>query len=92
MLATTKQVRKLVHALCSVGTHSYTDKSKKGSNRRNVTFMLNENTDTAQQKMQLAMFVLGFTNKVKTTTSKCTSVGGSWRTGGYSYLRIHCAY
>ena len=89
MLATTKQVRALVHGLCSVRTHSYTDKSKKGSNRRNVTFMLNESTDTAQQKMQLALFVMGYSNTVKTTASKRKVYGQG---GGYSYLRIHCAY
>jgi hypothetical protein len=89
MLATTKQVRALVHGLCNVRAHSYTDKSKKGINKRNVTFMLNESTDTAQQKMQLAMFLMGYTNTVKTTTSK---VSYAARSGGYSYLRIHCAY
>jgi hypothetical protein len=88
MLATTKQVRALVHGLCSVRTHSYTDKSYR-DDRRNVTFMLCEDKEQAQQKLQLALFVMGYTNTVKTTTSK---VSYAARSGGYSYLRIHCAY
>ena len=89
MLATTKQVRALVHGLVAVRAHSYTDKSKKGSNRRNVTFMLCEDKQRAQEKLQLAMFLMGYTNTVKTTTSE---VSYEARSGGYSYLRIHCAY
>jgi len=89
MLATTKQVRALVHGLVAVRAHSYTDKSKRGSDRRNVTLMLCEDTARAQEKLQLAMFLMGYTNTVKTTTSE---VHYAARTGGYSYLRIHCAY
>ena len=88
MLATTKQVRALVRGLCSVRTHSYTDKSYR-DDRRNVTFMLCEDKQKAQEKLQLAMFVMGYTNTVKTTTSE---VSYEARSGGYSYLRIHCAY
>jgi hypothetical protein len=89
MLATTKQVRALVHGLVAVRAHSYTDKSKRGSDRRNVTFMLCEDKARAQEKLQLALFLMGYTNTVKTTTSE---VSYAARTGGYSYLRIHCAY
>jgi len=89
MLATTKQVRALVHGLVAVRAHSYTDKSKRGSDKRNVTFMLCEDKQRAQEKLQLAMFLMGYTNTVKTTTSE---VSYAARTGGYSYLRIHCAY
>ena len=89
MLATTKQVRALVHGLVAVRAHSYTDKSKRGSDRRNVTFMLCEDKARAQEKLQLALFLMGYTNTVKTTTSE---VHYAARTGGYSYLRIHCAY
>jgi len=89
MLATTKQVRALVHGLVAVRAHSYTDKSKRGSDRRNVTFMLCEDKAQAQEKLQLAMFLMGYTNTVKTTTSE---VSYAARSGGYSYLRIHCAY
>ena len=86
MLATTKQVRALVHGLCSVRAHSYTDKSKRGSDRRNVTFMLCEDGNKAVAKLQLAMFLMGYTNTVKTTTSE---VHYAARTGGYTYLRIN---
>jgi hypothetical protein len=89
MLATTKQVRALVHGLVAVRAQSYTDKSKRGSDRRNVTFMLCEDKQRAQEKLQLALFLMGYTNTVKTTTSE---VSYAARTGGYSYLRIHCAY
>ena len=88
MLATTKQVRALVRGLCNVRTHSYTDKSYR-DDRRNVTFMLCENKQQAKDKLQLAMFLMGYTNTVKTTTSK---ISYEARSGGYSYLRIHCAY
>ena len=88
MLATTKQVRALVRGLCSVRTHSYTDKSYR-DDRRNVTFMLCEDKQQAKDKLQLAMFLMGYTNTVKTTTSE---VSYAARSGGYSYLRIHCAY
>jgi hypothetical protein len=88
MLATTKQVRALVRGLCNVRTHSYTDKSYR-DDRRNVTFMLCEDKQQAQQKLQLALFLMGYTNTVKTTTSE---VSYAARSGGYSYLRIHCAY
>lgn len=88
MLATTKQVRALVRGLCSVRTHSYTDKSYR-DDRRNVTFMLCEDKQKAKDKLQLAMFLMGYTNTVKTTTSK---ISYEARSGGYSYLRIHCAY
>jgi len=88
MLATTKQVRALVRGLCSVRTHSYTDKSYR-DDRRNVTFMLCEDKQLAKDKLQLAMFLMGYTNTIKTTTSK---VSYAARSGGYSYLRIHCAY
>jgi secreted Zn-dependent insulinase-like peptidase len=88
MLATTKQVRALVRGLCNVRTHSYTDKSYR-DDRRNVTFMLCENKQQAKDKLQLAMFLMGYTNTIKTTTSK---VSYAARSGGYSYLRIHCAY
>ena len=88
MLATTKQVRALVRGLCNVRTHSYTDKSYR-DDRRNVTFMLCEDKQQAKDKLQLAMFLMGYTNTVKTTTSE---VSYAARSGGYSYLRIHCAY
>jgi hypothetical protein len=82
MLATTKQVRKLVHSICTVYKHSYTDvsasKRKTGTNLRNITFCAQYST--TQQDAQLlreALFLCGYTNKVKTTLGK------------YSYIRIN---
>jgi hypothetical protein len=82
MLATTKQVRKLVHSICTVYKHSYTDvsasKRKTGTNLRNITFCAQYST--AQQDAQLlsdTLFLCGYTNKVKTTLGK------------YSYIRIN---
>ena len=85
MLATTKQVRKLVRSICTVYTKSYTDvsasKRKKGAvktNLRNVTFCAQYST--TQQDAQLlreALFLSGYTNTVKTTLGK------------YSYIRIN---
>jgi hypothetical protein len=82
MLATTKQVRKLVHSICTVYAHSYTDvsasKRKTKTNLRNITFCAQYST--AQQDAQLlreALFLCGYTNAVKTTLGK------------YSYIRIN---
>jgi ribosomal protein L28 len=91
MLATTKQVRNIVHTMCNVGAHSYTDKSasKRTSetNLRNITFLLyEENTAVTLAIMQLALFAQGYTNKIKITRSKYDSVA---RQGGSTYLRIN---
>ena len=82
MLATTKQVRKLVHSFCTVYKHSYTDKSaskrKKETNLRNITFCAQYST--AQQdaeRLRVAMFLMGYTNTVKVTVKN------------YCYLRIN---
>ena len=82
MLATTKQVRKLVRSICTVYKHSYTDvsasKRKTGTNLRNITFCAQYSTiqEDAQQ-LREALFLCGYTNKVKTTL------------GMYSYIRIN---
>ena len=87
MLATTQQVRNIVHTVCTVGAHSYTDKSKRGNNVRNVTFLLHEeNKAAALAIVQLAMFTRGYTNNVKLTHSKYDSIA---RQGGSTYLRIN---
>jgi len=87
MLATTQQVRNIVHTICNVGKHSYTDKSTRGDNLRNITFLLHEeDKDAALVMMQLAMFTRGYTNNVKITRSKYDSIA---RQGGSTYLRIN---
>jgi hypothetical protein len=82
MLATTKQVRKLVHSFCTVYKHSYTDvsasKRKSGTNLRNITFCTQYSTAQQEaERLRVAMFLMGYTNKVKVTLGK------------YSYLRIN---
>ena len=82
MLATTKQVRKLVRNICTVYKHSYTDvsasKRKTGTNLRNVTFLAQYSTTKQDaQLLQEALFLCGYTNKVKTTLGK------------YSYIRVN---
>jgi hypothetical protein len=82
MLATTKQARKIARSVCAVDGRSYTDvsacKRKTGTNLRNVTFFIRYNTAEAQaQQLREAMFLCGFTNKVKITL------------GATCYLRIN---
>jgi len=87
MLATTQQVRNIEHTVCNVGAHSYTDKSTRGDNVRNVTFLLYEaDRAAALALVQLAMFTRGYTNTVKVTRSKYDSDA---RQGGSTYLRIN---
>ena len=87
MLATTKQVRNIVHTVCNVSRQSYTDKSTRGENVRNVSFILREaNEAAALALVQLAMFTRGYTNNVKLTTSKYDNMA---RQGGSTYLRIN---
>jgi hypothetical protein len=82
MLATTKQARKLVHALCTVYKQSYTDvsasKRKTGTNLRNITFCTQYRTAKQDvQQLREALFLCGYTNTVKLTVGK------------YCYLRIN---
>ncbi len=87
MLATTQQVRNIVHTICNVGKHSYTDKSTRGDNVRNITFLLHEdNVAATLAMMQLALFTRGYTNNVKITRSKYDAMA---RQGGATYLRIN---
>ena len=96
MLATTKQIRALVRSLVAVqqgsswGSATWTDKCKSKttdvSNLRNVTFKLCEDEATALAKLQTAMFVLGYTNKVYVTSTQSDYFT---RTTGGTYLRIN---
>jgi hypothetical protein len=87
MLATTKQVRNIVHTICNVSKQSYTDKSTRGDNIRNVSFILYEaDTAAALAIVQLAMFTRGYTNKIKVTRSTYDAYA---RQGGSTYLRIN---
>jgi hypothetical protein len=75
-----------VRSLYAVEGNTYTDKSTK-ENMRNVTFYISATeAENVKQKLQLALFVAGFKNKVKITTSKYNTFA---RSGGYTYLRIN---
>lgn len=91
MFASTKLVRKIVRSINNgaVYGYSYTDKCKRVENLRNVTFFIDANkAENVKEKLQLALFVAGYTNKVKVTTSKEYS-NGFLRGGGITYLRIN---
>ena len=91
MFASTKLVRKIVRSINNgaVYGYSYTDKCKRVENLRNVTFFIDANkAENVKEKLQLALFVAGYTNKVKVTTSKEYS-NGLLRGGGVTYLRIN---
>ena len=82
MLATTKQARKLVHSICTVYAHSYTDvsasKRKTKTNLRNITFCAQYSTAQQDaQELRNTMFLCGYTNTVKVTIGK------------YCYIRIN---
>lgn len=82
MLATTKQVRTLARALCTVGGRSYTDKSasKRASdtNLRNIAFFVRYSTAQEEaERLRVALFVMGYTNKIKVTLGK------------YCYVRVN---
>jgi hypothetical protein len=77
MLATTKQVRKLAHSICTVGGRTYTDvsasKRKKGAvgtNLRNVAFSIRYNfAQEEAQQLREVLFLMGYTNTVKVTVA-----------------------
>ena len=88
MLASTKFVRKVVRSFYNVrGDNTYTDKSKRVENLRNITFFIDANVAQQVKKdVEFVLWSLGYTNKVKVTTSKYNEFA---RGGGYSYLRIN---
>ena len=91
MFASTKLVRKIVRSIANgaVYNYSYTDKTKEDNNLRHVSFFIDYNkAEDVKEKLQLALFTAGYTNKVKVTTSKEYS-NGFLRGGGVTYLRIN---
>ena len=91
MFASTKLVRKFVRSIAkdAIYNYSYTDKTKEDNNLRHVSFFIYEDkAEDVKAKVQLALFVAGYTNKVKVTTSKEYS-SGFVRGGGVTYLRIN---
>ena len=89
MLATTKQVRKLVRNISNgaVYGYSYTDKCKRVENLRNVTFFVDAHkAKQISEQLEFILFAAGYKNKVKVTTSKQHEF---LRCGGNTYLRIN---
>ena len=89
MLATTKLVRKLVRAIAgdNIYGHSYTDINLTNNDLRNVTFFVYR--DKAQElakEIEAMLFIAGYKNKVKVTTSKVHTNGFG---GDNTYLRIN---
>ncbi len=67
--------------------HSYTDINLTNNDLRNVTFFVYR--DKAQElakEIEAMLFIAGYKNKVKVTTSKYNDLG---RCGGNTYLRIN---
>lgn len=88
MLASTKLVRKIVRSINNGALYgySYTDKHKKVDTLRNVTFFVYKHKAEALAKqVEAALFIAGYKNKVKVTTSKEHANGFG---GGNTYLRI----
>ena len=91
MFASTKLVRKIVRSVANgaVYNYSYTDKTKEDNNLRHVSFFIDaDKAEDVKAKVQLALFVAGYNNKVKVTTSKEHN-SGFVRGGGLTYLRIN---
>jgi len=89
MLATTKLVRKLVRAIAgdNIYGQSYTDVNLTNNDLRNVTFFVYEHkAQELAKEIEAMLFIAGYKNKVKVTTSKYNDLG---RCGGNTYLRIN---
>jgi len=90
MLATTKIVRQFARSINgrSFGyAGSFTDKSKQDDGLRHVAFRLfsKREADKLAKELEVMLFVAGYTNKVKRTSSDC-----NWqlRVGGGEYVRV----
>jgi hypothetical protein len=88
-LINTKLVRKLVRSIAgdNIYGQSYTDINVTNNDLRNVTFFVYEHKAKAiATELQALIFIAGYKNKVKVTTSKYNEMG---RCGGNTYLRIN---
>ena len=90
MLATTKIVRKFARSINGRGfgyAGTFTDKNKQNKGLRHLTFRLynKAEADRLARELETMLFLAGYTNKVKRTTSK-----SEWltRTGGGEYVRL----
>ena len=89
MLADTKTVRSIVNEIVGVSA-DYTDK---GANDTRLLAWCIGNGSAARlvQEAKTALTLAGFTNRVTCTSSNYTGCG-SYRTGGFTYLRINASY
>ena len=91
MFANTKIVRKFARYINNKGfgyAGTFTDKCKRNEGLRHVAFRLYSKVeaDKLAKELEVMLFVAGYTNKVKVTTSKYNEMG---RCGGNTYLRIN---
>ena len=88
-LINTKLVRKIVRAIAgdNIYGQSYTDINVTNNDLRNVTFFVYEHkAQELAKEIEAMLFIAGYKNKVKVTTSKYNEMG---RCGGNTYLRIN---
>ena len=90
MLATTKIVRlfaRFINMKSFGYAGSFTDKCKQDHSLRHVAFRLysKAEADALAKELETMLFLAGYTNKVKRTSSEC-----NWqlRVGGGEYVRV----
>jgi hypothetical protein len=90
MLATTTMVRQFARAINGKGfgyAGTFTDKCKQNKGLRHLAFRLysKAEADKLAKELEVMLFVAGYTNKVKRTTSDCDV---QLRVGGGEYVRV----
>jgi len=90
MLATTKIVRKFARSINGRGfgyAGTFTDKNKQNKGLRQLTFRLynKSEADRLARELETMLFLAGYTNKVKRTSSERDI---RFRTWGGEYVRL----
>ena len=90
MLATTKIVRKFARSINGRGfgyAGTFTDKNKQNKGLRHLTFRLYDKAeaDRLARELETMLFLAGYTNKVKRTSSERDI---RFRTWGGEYVRL----
>lgn len=90
MLATTKIVRMFARYINMKGfgyAGTFTDKCKQDDNLRHVAFRFysKREADALANELETMLFIAGYTNKVKRTSSECNM---QLRSGGGEYVRV----
>jgi len=90
MLATTKIVRKFARSINGRGfgyAGTFTDKNKQNKGLRHLTFRLynKAEADRLARELETMLFLAGYTNKVKRTSSERDI---RFRTWGGEYVRL----